>query len=244
MKLDFLPNTTLRFDSSFAGSDSPVQFRQRLANMPADWHYRTKEISYISNRHGYRTVEFDAVDWENSIVLFGCSHVFGVGLAEDETLGHHLHEKLGHPVINMGCGGASTLYSLYNQMTLHQAVKPRAVVNLWTSSDRLTVIAGKLPLNINAFSQATYKTELFRLWNLHAGNSVMFSLLLQHTARLMWNDIPHVEATFFESTASELACELIEYQDYARDLTHPGPNTIREAANIISSKLANNVLSK
>ena len=245
LKIDFLPETTERHGTAFAGLDTPESFKRRLSTMPNDWHYRTKEISYISNKLGFRTVEFDQVDWQNSVVLFGCSHVFGTGLAEDETLDYQLHKKFDRPVINMGCGGSSMLYSLYNQMALHRVIKPLAVVNVWTQIDRLTVIAGDLPLNINGFSQETYKTELFRLWNLiNDRNSAKFSLLLQHTARLMWNDIPHVECTFFDSTASELTCELFEYIDRARDVNHPGPNTIRLAADIISSKIANNILSK
>ena len=237
MKIDFLPETTDRHGIAFAGLDTPEYFKRRLSTMPDDWHYRTKEISYISNKHGYRTVEFDSVDWENSIVLFGCSHVFGIGLASDETLDYQLHKKFDRPVINMGCGGSSMLYSLYNQMALHSVIKPLAVVNVWTQIDRLTVMAGTLPLNINVSSQETYKKELFRLWNLNVRNSAKFSLLLQYTAKLMWNDIPHIEATFFDSTASELNCELFEYVDRARDLNHPGPETIRKAADIISLKL-------
>uniref|UniRef100_UPI002622C6EF hypothetical protein n=1 Tax=Acidovorax sp. TaxID=1872122 RepID=UPI002622C6EF len=70
MKFDFLPETTVRYGSSFAGLDTPEYFKKRLSTMPDDWHYRTKEIYYTSNRLGYRTVEFDSVDWQNSAVLF------------------------------------------------------------------------------------------------------------------------------------------------------------------------------
>jgi hypothetical protein len=206
--------------------------------MPNDWHYRSKEIFYTSNKLGYRTADFEDVHWERSIVLFGCSNVFGIGLAEDETLDYHLRKYFGQPVINLGAGGASMLYSLYNQVALHEVSNPLAVVNVWTNTDRLTVIDGNNPINVNAGSNHdSFKKELFNLWNLYPENSVRFSLFLQQMARLLWKDIPHIEATFFESTATELDCELLQQEDRGRDLMHPGPITVKNAAAIIAAKL-------
>lgn len=57
---------------------------------------------YTVNSQGYRCPEFDAIDWENSIIFFGCSHVFGIGLLDHETVANQLSLILNCPVINLG----------------------------------------------------------------------------------------------------------------------------------------------
>ena len=42
---------------------------------------------------------------ENSYVILGCSHVFGVGTLYHETITKYIAKELNSPVINMGVGG-------------------------------------------------------------------------------------------------------------------------------------------
>ena len=98
----------------FLSVDECNDFRHNLAVQPADWHYRTQDVKYVMNQNYYRAPEWDTVDWQNSIVVFGCSHVFGEGLAENETLSHHLSKLTDRPVINLGQSGTGTMFSWHN----------------------------------------------------------------------------------------------------------------------------------
>lgn len=240
-KIEFLVNNTPIHSQDFAGLDSPERYETNLKTMPLNWHYRTKQISYNLNKLSYRTTEFEDIDWSNAIVLFGCSHVFGIGLAEDETLSYHLEKHFQCPVVNMGVGGSSILYSLYNQAILHDLAMPKAVVNMWTNTNRLTLLTDDQPINLYALSTLSQESEMFdsmfMLWNMHPTNPLMFSRLLQKFAGVMWNNIPHVEASFFSTTGEELNCEVFDYIDFARDLMHPGPESVKIAAEKLAKKL-------
>lgn len=235
--LGFLTNPTARFGSKFSGCDSPDHFKNNLETMPIDWHYRNKQIHYASNKLGYRTNEFESISWKDSVVIFGCSNAFGIGLAEDETLDYRLSQMLNCPVINMGAGGTSMLFSVYNQLVLHNIDQPKAIVNLWTNTERMSILDEDRVINVSAHSSGSFSKEFFKLWNIYPKHSLAFSLMLQQMTKVLWKDIPHVECTYFESTSSVLNCELLEWEDKARDLLHPGHKTIDNAAKFIYSKL-------
>jgi hypothetical protein len=234
--LRFLPNptTTSRF---FAGIDTLDYYTSNLEKMPNDWHYRTKEIYYKTNKLNYRTIEFENISWKDSIVVFGCSHAFGIGLAEDETIDYQLSLLLDCPVINLGAGGTSMMFSLHNQLVLHNIEQPKAIVNMWTGIERLTIFDKQSVVNVTAHSQSNFSKELFKLWNSYPSHSLSFSLMLQQMSVALWKDIPHVEVTLFESTANDLNCQFLSWKDKARDLQHPGPKTIMDAAKSIARRL-------
>lgn len=228
------PTTTSRL---FSGIDTLDYYKRNLEKMPNDWHYRTKEIHYTTNKLNYRTVEFENISWKDSVVVFGCSNVFGIGLAEDETIDYQLSLLLDCPVINMGAGGTSMMFSLHNQLVLHNIEQPKAIVNMWTATERLTIFDKQSVININAHSQNNFNKELFELWNFYPTHSLSFSLMLQQMAVALWKDIPHVEVTLFESAANDLNCGFLSWEDKARDLLHPGPKTIMNAAKSIVKRL-------
>ena len=115
-------------------SDTEGNF-QKLVNlgMPDYWRFHTKKFTYRLNSFGFRAPEFDTVDWKNSYVIFGCSHVQGVGNPFEETIGQYISEELGHPVINMGVGGIS-ISGIYNNILklIKDYGKPKGVFILWT----------------------------------------------------------------------------------------------------------------
>ena len=118
----------------------------RINFLPGNPNNLLKSTDYITpevNSLGYRTVDFNKVVWNDSIVIFGCSYVFGVGLFNNETISNQLQELIGRPVINMGVPASSMSYAFFNQLALSNS-KPYAVVNLWTSiaasSDMNTIV--------------------------------------------------------------------------------------------------------
>lgn len=198
---------------------------------------------YTVNSSGYRTIEFDDIDWNNSVVIFGCSNVFGTGLTDEETLASRLENLLGRPVINMGQPGTAMFYSFYNQMVLKEMqAMPRAIINLWTSTERMTYFEHDRVLPVGAWStylQNEVAGKLYQGWTANEHNSDGYSKTLQRTVRVFWKDTVHLEATWFPHTNKVLEIPLLKRIDAARDGGHPGKMSTYEAAKVFHDLLRN-----
>jgi hypothetical protein len=196
----------------------------------------TGHTGYVVNSAGYRTTEFDTIDWQESVVIFGCSMVFGEALDEEHTITSQLSRLIDHPVVNMGVIGSSIQHSVHNQLILKQNFPaPRAVINMWTEYSRCTLY-NNMPNTYGPWN--TDKGSYGDLWNQDPINSQVHALLMQSISRQLWKDIQHYEATFFTSTQGVLNCEQfsghLTETDYAKDGQHAGPL----ATNFVAETLA------
>jgi hypothetical protein len=233
----FLVNTTPVYGPNFAGTDTKELFEINLKKMPGDWHYRHATVSYDVNSDGYRELEFSTINWNDSVVIFGCSHVFGIGLAQEETLSARLSQLLGVPVVNMGIGASSIYHAFYNQVCLKEmGVCPRAIVNVWTSHHRLAEWRSDSALKLGPWSPHN-QSKLFAAWNLTEDNPAGYANLIYRAAKAMHNDTPQYHMTFFDHVAEALDVDFYHSIDKARDLIHVGPQTILMAAQKIIDKL-------
>ena len=113
------------------GYDNPEQYErakkryERRGDTSFAEYYDNNPIRYNLNSHGYREKEFDSLDWENSIVCIGDSHVAGIGHHIDRTIPYYLNQITNMPTINLGIGAASTFIFTY---LLAQIPKCKAVV--------------------------------------------------------------------------------------------------------------------
>ena len=199
------------------------------------------ELAHMKiNSLNYRTDNFENIDWNNSIVLFGCSNVFGTGLKDNETIAYKLEEILQRPVINMGVPSSSIAYSVFNQIILASMnITPYAVINLWTSINRVSYFFEETPFHIgpwieqrpgNNIINRSIKS-LFDSWNISDSNPTLHCIFLQKMTEIMWKDTKHFQGTFFPNTSEALNVELFHYKDRAKDDDkHPGPLTAKEVA--------------
>lgn len=220
---------------NFHGTDDEETFNQSLKQMPEDWHYRNKKIEYRTNSYGYRTVEFSQAKWKDSVVLFGCSNAFGIGLAEDETLAHFITVKTGRPVVNLGAPGSSMMFSYINSLTLRNGYpRPAAVINLWTSFERISHFT-----RTNVTHHGVWKnTPEFRAWNQNDTNPLIYALMIQASCKVVWGEYTqYYEGSFFKHTSDALTCAHFPFLDFARDRKHPGPKGNEQAADHIIQNL-------
>jgi hypothetical protein len=222
---------------NFSGMDSKDLFEKNLLTQPIDWFYRDNPIEYKLNKYGYRTVDFDTIDWANSIVVFGCSNVFGVGLHERDTLSSQLHGLTNIPVINMGIGASSMEYSLYNSVILNEHYPtPKAVIHLWSAIDRATYYNKK-----NIEHHGTWNmtpNNYMDLYSTDPTHAKVHAILAQMISKQIWvSKTKYYEASFFGNTAGKLNLPTITVEDYARDLSHPGRLSIQKLALDIKDKL-------
>jgi hypothetical protein len=196
---------------------------------------------YKLNSDGYRTAEFKKINWKDSVVIFGCSMVFGEGLDEEQTISYKLSKLINLPVINMGAIGTSIQFSLHNAVILKENFPtPKAVINLWTERNRSIYYSLPVPMNYGAWN--TLEGSFGDLWNQDDNHSKIHAMLAQSISKQLWKDTVYYEATFFKATREVLKCPHLRGHlnstDYARDNQHPGPL----ATTAVAKRLAKEIL--
>jgi len=231
----FINNNNDLKTCSFFGSDLEHVFKKNLQSQPIDWRYRNKEINYILNKDSFRTAEFNNINWSESVVLFGCSETFGVGLDEDETISAYLSKLIDRSVINMGVAGSSPTFATHNAIILKKGYPtPKAVVNIWSTLNRTVFY---YPSHVQHDIVDDNKESYNYQWNKHDSNAISNGLFLQKMSKIMWEDIPYYEMTTFVHTANYFKCDFVKKIDRARDLMHLG----HETAYLIAKKIAENL---
>jgi hypothetical protein len=219
----------------FSGQDSETSYQKNLKSQPLDWYYRDNPIFYHINSRGYRTSEFNLIDWSNSIVIFGCSNVFGVGLHNEDTLSSQLNSITDKPVINMGAGGTSMEFSLFNSIILNKHYPtPKAIIQIWATYNRTSYYLPQYVENLGIWQRSKY----YRAYVTEPSHSETHGLMAHLISRGIWEGkTKYYEASFSPDTAKLLKIPFFEIVDKARDLLHPGRTTIKMLANAIKTEL-------
>ena len=225
----------------FCPIDSKELFKQNLKTQPEDWYYRTHPVRYTLNSLGYRTKEFDDIDWKESIVMFGCSFVFGIGVTDECTIPYFLEKLSGRPVINMGIAGSSIQTALHNSIILNDSEypTPKAIVNMWTGLDRYQLYRNNFVEHRGTWSNSNDKFQT-------SDNMIPFNLMNIKMIRNLWkNKTIYYECNFWNwqqqlvnKLDKEIYCEFFECDGgLARDFSHNGTDTNFEIAKGIYEKL-------
>jgi len=243
--IDFAHITVDRYKQQqvhFWGADTEHLYNENLRKLPKDHKWRiweNKTLTYTVNRQNYRCKNWDEIDWTNSILIFGCSNVFGVGLDDTETISSNITNILNIPVINLGVSGSSAMFSWVNTTKICKAgIQPKAVVYVWTYPERVTVL-GSDNLVINSGPWNSVHEPLSRGWIFHPSHSIEYLKYLVDSCNQQWS-CKSYHFTLCEKTASILP-ELgyLETIDLARDRQHIGIDTAKHWASTISSHITN-----
>lgn len=132
----------------YTESDLPerwdIQWKRKGA-LNSEFYFKetSKTFNYNLNSQGYRDKEWDIIDWDNSIVFLGCSHTFGIGVEQSETIPLQVQNILNIPCVNLGIPGGNNFFNSINSANLiNYNIKPKAVM-----------------------FQRTYKTRWFKIEN-------------------------------------------------------------------------------
>jgi hypothetical protein len=200
---------------------------------------RTDGIEYKFNSLGYRTKEFDSIDWANSIVVFGGSDVLGEGIEESETLVGKLHAKTGLFTVNMGIGGAS-IQRVHNDSVLVAAnyPTPKAIVVLWPIHYRATNYTESKVVNNGPWNWDE-PGNFLKAWIHEKGTNAIAAGLFNYMAnKQVWRNTKSYYASFFEPTAKALNVTSLQIIDKGKDNIHPGIQSMESAANLIIKELS------
>lgn len=220
------------YKTKWAGMDNEDLFnhnKKLMEKTSPHWIYFTKDVSYIRNSNGFREKSFSDVDWVNSIVLFGCSTVEGVGVAEEDSLPRQLESLMNIPVVNMGIGGAAVDITCWNSTILHDHYPiPRAIVHVWTGLDRYSDL-----MDAGTYKKLNPTSNDYQI----VLNWAHRSLEYIRSDRAMWkNKTFYIEGTYFRGNYDDRVMKF-ETIDLARDLSHPGIQSHKQAAAKIKERL-------
>jgi hypothetical protein len=224
------------------GPDSLEKYEQSLKKMPIDWVWRSKEILYKVNSHGYRCdKDFNDIDWECSIAVFGCSNVFGVGVDLENTITGHIQRITNIPTINLGMPHSSVMriWSLLTDF-LNAGIKPKAIVTIWPDPSRVLEMMPNKRLKDWSAGNITSAEEhpLSFGWVTHDYQGLGFAKRAINSAKVMCKDIPYFDYTWFTNPDIDLVnISLNNYVDVARDNIHPGIETLNKWAEHVVSDM-------
>ena len=227
--------------------DTIQNFKKNLKTQPLDWHYRTNSLRYTLNGQSYRCKPFNEINWNDSIVIFGCSNVFGNAIDDADTLSNRLQELVGCDVVNLGASGSCQQTSLYNMTRLKEKnIKPRAIIHVWTDSMRLLHVNNDFRLcgvgHWNNWGLApNIQFDLFTDSKTHVVSSMYHRMI----ANFIYSDIPVIHATTFPQMWHEQNTKYPDFPmlhmalgiDKARDLSHPGIKTNMHHAKLLHEEL-------
>lgn len=200
------------------------------------------DIDYRVNSQGYRTLEWDQCNWQQSIVIFGCSNAFGVGLANHQTWPYQLSQRLNRPVINLGFPGASSQLLWMNTIRLARAgIKPWMVIYHWPPISRMLEFLDSPDQFVphGSWSEPGWALDMIT----HEYQLPNMTSYYVETVKLIWHDIPVINAEWEQiSTVVKPGTvfdrfnnwphfvNVFSSNDRARDGIHPGPTCNLSAA--------------
>lgn len=212
----------------FFGSDDYENYQNNLKIQTSNWYYRHNHIKYTLNSHGYRAKEFKDINWKDSIVIFGCSYIFGTGVDDSHTISAFLEKLYKTPVINLGMGGSSIQFALHNSLMLYKKYgTPKGVIYGMPGITRyLMYQRNHVELKLDCDN-----TKL-------VDHLVPFNLVNVELIRNLWDGkSQYYEFSLFPTTSKILGCDLFQPipDDYSRDMSHPGI----ESNKLIAHKIYN-----
>ena len=192
---------------------------------PPGWQYKIRKITYSLNSDYYRCPEWNDIFWEQSVVMFGCSFTFGLGVDEEETVCYFLSKLIGKPVINLGVPGTGPMYALHNQILFRKLFPiPAAVINMWSSPYRMHLFHKKDELDHVQVGQPD-RVGFNKVWGESPMNPVRHCYFASKAAELIWDRTKYVSASTFPVFDPAITFIGDIENDYAADLAHFGPKS-------------------
>lgn len=222
----FIPNSN-EIDTRFMGTDDPRSYDKNMKDPVWKEKWENVCINYDMNSNGYRTKEFTDIDWEESVVIFGDSCVLGMGVPEEDTVSMQLQEHIKRPVINLGVGGCSNQFTMFNNMRFLSQFKPFALINIWTEPSRSTTFSAPMVGNTGVDHWGSWSLPdegYVKYWLKNEVNYHAWTSLCMHTCATLNKDNRYLNYTprgAEEHRDPFLDGEFPFYKGAARDKLHP-----------------------
>lgn len=229
--------------------DWQKDYKANLQTQPESWEYRHKLVKYTLNKNWFRALDLSSYDWTNSVILFGESNTFGIGLDDLDTLSYQLQGLLNKPVINLASAFYTNNMTSSNVCTVVSDVKPLAVVCVWSPFNRWAykshIQPGWVVCQQGMDDYYPLYSPMFES-DFATGAVMQGSMQSIATAKqcLSSNSIPAVHCSWFDMTqevgidGSTVAdIKVLQTVDRSRNLITAGSQSMVNAAQLIANDL-------
>lgn len=233
--------------NQWCSTDSEEAFNESIKNVPPNWRYHNKIVRYTCNSDGYRTYNWDSINWKEAIVIFGDSCTFGIGLDDEETISYALQKLSGRQVVNLGVPGGSNNLMLNLSSDLKEKFgNPHAVIMNWSTSDRFRFYhehgyhdAGPWDSFRLSKIESVNVTNLWKLTHTNPYHEMCTNYYIGKISRELWKgNTKYISISYFPDAAHYVRADRhFKIDNGARDRVHPGPGNSIEVANYIFNRL-------
>lgn len=180
-------------------------------------YYDIRDIEYNHNNYGYRAKEFANYRWSESVLFFGCSHVYGIGIRLEDTI-PALYSKLNNcETINMGIpgGGIETIHHNTHAL-IEKKYIPKKVVIIWPDIHRYLVYtgvdfsSGQTPSNLGSWTTNRFRHDWMR-YVTYPENYITKSYLLQKSIIKVWQ-LEGVQVYHFNNYGGSSLTRILQQQ--------------------------------
>lgn len=222
----------------FWALDSPELYEKNLKLQPENWIYRNKTLTYTTNKSGYRAPEWSDIDWTNSILVLGCSYVFGDGVDDKETIPYYIEQYTKIPTINLGHGAAGQLLLLHNSIIIKENFGiPKAIVFIWPNQSRSLKYINYHPIKEGAWGDIKVNS-FFDHYNRDNNAEAMcyFNRLL---AKNMWENL----TIFYDISYSDDVTQITGCDDWPLEARRPNNHNEMAARDLVhQNHIANSMV--
>lgn len=234
---DFIGLDESNSSKNFQGGDLEETFIESLKTQPDDWYYRTVEITYLINDYGHRCKSVKELDFDNYILISGCSHTQGVGLELEKTYPYLLSKKLDCDYYNMGLPATGIDVVEHNIVTwlFKYPKKPKAIIIQWPDYTRFLSNYPGYPTLIpnGSWTDDTFSKKLISAGDV-TGIFNARKKLCSNNIKNAAQNIALVTFNYGGQTPVDEQTYFFRRLDLARDLSHSG---IKSHENITNSVL-------
>lgn len=230
--------------NNFGYTDSYNLFKQNLKIMPNDWVWRNNKLRYSINSQGYRAPEWNEIVWSNSILMFGCSFVYGVGIDDDQTCANQIELLTNTPVINLGHPACGNMLLWANSSIIsYEKINPKAVVYVWTFPHRATQFLFDYKC-IN-YGPSVKRDSFSCSWITNPQHNIEFLKYCIFNTSILWK-CPVVHCSVDVESHKKIPDTILltpfitdKGRDFntIKDTSHPGPISNTKWARLIVNKL-------
>ena len=122
----------------YQDKDSLDLYQKNLDKSSHNWIYRTEQISYNYNSFGHRCKDIAELNFDNYILVAGCSHTEGIGIKLENSYPFILSKMLNCDYYNLGLGATGLDVLLYNITIWFTQINklPKALIIQWPDISR------------------------------------------------------------------------------------------------------------
>jgi hypothetical protein len=202
------------------GQDTQEIYESNLCSQSPDWIYRNKSVSYNRNSFGHRSKEIDMLD-QDFVLFLGCSITVGSAVALEDTFAHIVSKELKIDYYNLAVEGSGPDLILFNLVNWMRHVKktPKAVILQWPEIFRTFRQEGDniVPLGPWGYRKNIKEHRFNQHWDDYEK-----LIMTDHFTHLYTSARAEILALLKSYDVPIFEINQIPFDDYGRDLKHPG----------------------